>query len=54
MATDGFRVVTATGEVMGDEKIYYTPEAALTEGRRWLGACSRIAENVWLLVKSMN
>ncbi|GFE72333.1 hypothetical protein [Chroococcus sp. FPU101] len=32
-----FRVVTATSEVMGNEEIYYTPEAALTEGRRWLG-----------------
>jgi hypothetical protein len=32
-----FRVVRATGEVMGDEKTYYTPVAALTEGRRWLG-----------------
>lgn len=32
-----FRIVTPTGEVMGDEKIYYTADAALTEGRRWLG-----------------
>ncbi|PSF34948.1 hypothetical protein C7H19_18250 [Aphanothece hegewaldii CCALA 016] len=32
-----FRVVTATGQVIGNQEIYYTPDAALTEGRRWLG-----------------
>lgn len=36
-----FRVVTATGQVMGNEEIYYTPEAALTEGRKWLGIRDR-------------
>lgn len=37
-----FRVVTATGDVLGDEKIYYTVEAALNEGRKWLGVGDRL------------
>lgn len=32
-----FRVVTATSQVMGNQEISYTPEAASTEERRWLG-----------------
>jgi hypothetical protein len=32
-----FRVARSTGEVSGDPSIFYTADAALEEGRRWLG-----------------
>jgi hypothetical protein len=31
-----FRIVTADGCTRGEQKIYYTPEAALSAGRQWL------------------
>ncbi|RCJ27285.1 hypothetical protein A6S26_12665 [Nostoc sp. ATCC 43529] len=31
-----FRVISAGGEVFGEQKIYYTPEAAETAGREWI------------------
>jgi hypothetical protein len=31
-----FRIVTPEGCTMGDEKVYYTPEAAEDAGRLWL------------------
>ncbi len=32
-----FRVISSTGEVFGEERIYYTSLAALNAGRSWLG-----------------
>lgn len=32
-----FRVVSRTGEVFGEEKVYYTADAAQNAGRSWLG-----------------
>ncbi|HEY9609322.1 hypothetical protein [Allocoleopsis sp.] len=32
-----FRVLTNEGKVFGLQKLYYTPEAAETAGRRWVG-----------------
>jgi hypothetical protein len=31
-----FQIVTATGEVIGDESIYCTVNAALSSGRKWV------------------
>lgn len=31
-----FRVISAGGEVFGEQKIYYTPQAAETAGREWI------------------
>ncbi|MHC5615460.1 MAG: hypothetical protein ACYTXA_31960 [Nostoc sp.] len=32
-----FRVISSTGQVFGEEKIYYTSLAAQNAGRSWLG-----------------
>lgn len=32
-----FRIINSTGEVFGEELIYYTALAALNAGRSWLG-----------------
>lgn len=32
-----FRVISATGEVFGERKIFYTADAAQNAGRSWLG-----------------
>lgn len=32
-----FRVISCTGEVFGEERIYYTALAAKNAGRTWLG-----------------
>jgi hypothetical protein len=32
-----FRVISSTGEVFGEQRIYYTALAALNAGRSWLG-----------------
>jgi hypothetical protein len=32
-----FRIAAPTGEIFGDTSIFYTADAALEEGRRWLG-----------------
>lgn len=32
-----FRVISATGQVFGEEKVYYTADAAQNAGRSWLG-----------------
>lgn len=31
-----FRLITAGGEVFGERKLYYTPEAAEKAGREWI------------------
>ncbi len=31
-----FRVITASGAVFGEQKLYYTPEAAEKAGRDWI------------------
>lgn len=32
-----FRVISSTGQVFGEERVYYTADAALNAGRSWLG-----------------
>jgi hypothetical protein len=32
-----FRVIGADGAVFGEQKLYYTAEAALNAGREWIG-----------------
>lgn len=32
-----FKVISRNGEVFGEQKIYYTADAALNAGRSWLG-----------------
>ncbi|GAC1493692.1 MAG: hypothetical protein NVS2B14_06960 [Chamaesiphon sp.] len=32
-----FRVLTSVGGVIGEKKIYYTPQAAEKAGREWVG-----------------
>ncbi|MCS6283682.1 MAG: hypothetical protein HUM72_24455, partial [Dolichospermum sp.] len=31
-----FRLISAGGEVFGERKLYYTPEAAEKAGREWI------------------
>jgi len=36
MGTKTTRLITAGGEVFGERKLYYTPEAAEKAGREWI------------------
>jgi len=47
-----FQVISATGQVFGENRIYYTALAAKNAGRSWLGGC--LSQEVTLLTRLQN